>query len=151
MSSHYATLNVPETATASEVRAAYRKLSLKYHPDRNLGDKDAESRFKEISAAYDVLSDERQRERYDLDHQLGRYRIHENPFRSKSEAMPVFFGEFVGTPFQFFGNFNGTLKRRRGRKHGRHIQIMSGVDIQITPTFGGIDVEFQFDLWRKRK
>jgi len=61
----YDTLGVSRTATADEVKKAYRKLAAKHHPDRNPGDKEAEAKFKEVSAAYEVLSDATKRERYD--------------------------------------------------------------------------------------
>ncbi len=61
----YETLGVSRAATADEVKKAYRKLAAKHHPDRNPGDKDAEAKFKEVSAAYEVLSDAKKRERYD--------------------------------------------------------------------------------------
>jgi DnaJ-class molecular chaperone len=62
---HYEALGVPRGATAAEIKSAYRKLAKKYHPDFNPGKKDAEDRFKEISQAYDVLSDEEKRKKYD--------------------------------------------------------------------------------------
>ena len=61
----YASLGVAKTATHDEIKAAYRKLALKYHPDRNPGNKEAEEKFKEISHAYDTLSDEKKRKQYD--------------------------------------------------------------------------------------
>ncbi|MCM8528581.1 MAG: molecular chaperone DnaJ, partial [Lentisphaeraceae bacterium] len=61
----YETLGVSKDSTQSEIKKAYRKLALKYHPDKNQGDKEAESKFKEISAAYEVLSDENKRSKYD--------------------------------------------------------------------------------------
>jgi molecular chaperone DnaJ len=62
---YYKVLGVSKTATPEEVKKAYRKLARKYHPDANKGDADAENRFKEISEAYDVLSDEKRRKEYD--------------------------------------------------------------------------------------
>ena len=61
----YRTLGVARTATEKEVKAAYRKAARKYHPDVNPDNKDAESRFKEINAAYEVLSDADKRKKYD--------------------------------------------------------------------------------------
>jgi len=61
----YDVLGVSKTATAEEIQKAYRKLSKKYHPDRNPGDKQAETRFKEIQNAYDVLSDPKKKAMYD--------------------------------------------------------------------------------------
>jgi molecular chaperone DnaJ len=62
---YYAALGVPKNATASEIKKAYRKLAQQHHPDTRQGDADAEDRFKEISAAYDVLGDEERRKAYD--------------------------------------------------------------------------------------
>ena len=63
---HYETLKVSSSATVDEIRKAYRRAALKLHPDRNPGDKDAERQFKEISAAYTVLTDLRKRRDYDI-------------------------------------------------------------------------------------
>lgn len=62
---YYELLGVVRTAPTEEIRAAYRKLALKYHPDRNPNDKEAERKFKEISEAYDILSDDQKRRLYD--------------------------------------------------------------------------------------
>src|SRR6266700_4451802 len=62
---YYKTLGVPKTATAAEIKKAYRELARKYHPDANKGSTDAEERFKEITESYNVLSDEKQRKEYD--------------------------------------------------------------------------------------
>lgn len=61
----YEVLGVPRSATTDEIKAAYRKLALKYHPDRNPGNKEAEEKFKEAAEAYEVLSDEKKRKTYD--------------------------------------------------------------------------------------
>src|SRR3954451_10065797 len=64
-SSLYEALGVPKNASADEIKKAYRKLVRQYHPDKNPGDAAAETRFKEIQHAYDVLSDQEKRRQYD--------------------------------------------------------------------------------------
>ena len=68
----YYLLGIPETANAEEIKKAYRKLSLKYHPDRNPGQPDMVSKFQKINEAYEVLGDEQKREEYDM--------MNKNPF-----------------------------------------------------------------------
>ncbi|MGW8194921.1 MAG: DnaJ C-terminal domain-containing protein [Desulforhopalus sp.] len=63
---YYKTLGVKKSCSQSEIKKAYRKLALKFHPDKNKGDKDAEAKFKEISEAYAVLSDPEKKKQYDL-------------------------------------------------------------------------------------
>src|SRR5579862_6786245 len=62
---YYSTLGVAKTATAKEIKAAYRKLARKHHPDVNPGDKSAEVKIKELNEAYEVLSDADKRKKYD--------------------------------------------------------------------------------------
>jgi molecular chaperone DnaJ len=72
---YYKTLGVAKTAKPAEVKAAYRKLARKYHPDANKGDAQAEEKFKEISEAYSVLSDEKHRKEYDEARSFGGFRV----------------------------------------------------------------------------
>jgi len=62
---YYEILCVERTASGEEIKRSYRKLAMKYHPDRNPGDTDAEAKFKECAEAYEVLSDQAKRQRYD--------------------------------------------------------------------------------------
>ena len=73
MSNYYETLGVAKTATADEIKKAYRTLAFKYHPDRNPGNAEAEEKFKQISAAYDVLGDEAKRRQYDMGYSTDSY------------------------------------------------------------------------------
>ena len=62
---YYEILEIEKTATPDEIKSAYRKMAMKYHPDRNPGNKEAEDKFKECAEAYEVLSDEQKRRQYD--------------------------------------------------------------------------------------
>ena len=63
---YYELLEVSRDANGDEIKKSYRRLAMKYHPDRNPGNKEAEAKFKEINEAYDVLKDEQKRAAYDL-------------------------------------------------------------------------------------
>lgn len=62
---YYETLGIPKTASSDEIKKAYKKMAMKYHPDRNKGSKDAEEKFKSVNEAYQVLSDEKKKKNYD--------------------------------------------------------------------------------------
>ena len=99
---YYATLGLKKTATAEEVRKAFRKLARKYHPDVNPGDHKAEERFKEISEANDILSDPKKRKIYD---QLGFYSDNIDPKAAESYAQSGG-GPGGGAPFGGFGGYS---------------------------------------------
>src|SRR5271156_809986 len=80
---YYGTLGVKKTATADDIRKAFRKLARKYHPDVNPGDKKAEEKFKEISEANDVLSEPKKRKIYD---QVGFYSDNIDPATAEAYA-----------------------------------------------------------------
>ncbi|MDE1162101.1 MAG: J domain-containing protein [Acidobacteriaceae bacterium] len=109
---YYGTLGIKKTATAEEIRKAFRKLARKYHPDVNPGDKKAEEKFKELSEANDVLSDEKKRKVYD---QLGFYSDNIDPAAAEAYARGGgqaggggARGSQGGVPFDFGGfDFSG--------------------------------------------
>ncbi|HSX03331.1 MAG TPA: molecular chaperone DnaJ [Rhabdochlamydiaceae bacterium] len=104
MTDYYSTLGVSRSATQDEIKKAYRKNALKYHPDKNPGDKEAERKFKEISEAYEVLSSEEKRKIYDqygADALKGAAGMGGGPggahgFSSMEEALRTFMGAFGG-------------------------------------------------------
>jgi molecular chaperone DnaJ len=90
---YYGTLGVKKTATADDIRKAFRKAARKYHPDVNPGDKKAEEKFKEISEANDVLSDDKKRKIYD---QFGFYSDNIDPAAAEAAARGGYGGGFTG-------------------------------------------------------
>jgi len=109
---YYRTLNVPKNASAEEIKKAYRQMALKYHPDRNAGNKEAEDNFKEAAEAYEVLSDEQKRKLYD---QYGIAGLKGTNFHGFNSYEDVFssFGDIFEDLFGF-GSSNGRGGRTRG-------------------------------------
>ena len=95
MQNYYETLGIPKTATEAEIKKAYRKLAMQYHPDRNQGDKTAEEKFKQINEAYAVLSDTPKRQQYDT---YGDQRFHQ-----QYSSEDIFRGTDFGSIFEEMG------------------------------------------------
>jgi curved DNA-binding protein len=92
---YYKVLGVEKKATAAEIKKAYRKLALKYHPDKNQGNKEAEEKFKQISEAYAVLSDDEKRQQYDTYGSEG--------FQQRYSQEDIFRGADLGDILREFG------------------------------------------------
>jgi molecular chaperone DnaJ len=111
---YYEVLGVNRQANAAELKTAYRKLALQYHPDRNPGDAVAEDRFKEASEAYEVLSDPEKRARYDRFGHAG------NVFEGFGGFNPSSINDVLG---EIFGDiFGGGRTRRGGRNRGADLR-----------------------------
>lgn len=110
---YYDILEVSKDASNEEIKKSYRKLAMKYHPDRNSGDKESEEKFKEISEAFDVLSDPDKKARYD---RFGSADGGGNPFGGGSPFEDIF-GDI-------FGSFN-----RRGPKKGSDLRVKVTVNL----------------------
>ncbi|HTV05188.1 MAG TPA: J domain-containing protein [Acidobacteriaceae bacterium] len=161
---YYAILGVKKTATPEDIRKAFRKLARKYHPDVNPGDKKAEEKFKEISEANDILSDEKKRKIYD---QLGFYSDQIDPAQAEAAAragyghagghagqgVPFDFGGF---DFSDFANQQGAGARQQAGTSGGwggFRDIFSGIFTQggreQQGPQAGTDLEYQVpvDFW----
>lgn len=137
---YYEVLGVSKTASADEIKKAYRKLALKYHPDRNKGNKEAEDQFKEAAEAYAVLSDQQKRAQYDqFGHSLGGggfqgFEGFENAFQG--------FGDIFGDLFEDF--FGGSSRRGQGRGGIRGADLEYSVEIDLEDVMTGKEISIEF-------
>jgi molecular chaperone DnaJ len=129
---YYEVLGVTRSASAEEIKKAYRKMALKYHPDKNPGDKDAEEKFKEAAEAYDVLSNPDKKNRYDQFGHAGMSNSAGGGFSGHGFSMEdIFsqFGDIFGGHFSgAFGNFGGFGSSSRG---GRRVNRGSDIRIRV--------------------
>src|SRR5919107_4371830 len=135
---YYEVLGVGREATEEDLKKAYRRQAMKYHPDRNQSDKDAEARFKEVNEAYDVLKDAEKRAAYD--------RYGHAAF-DQAGAGAGGFGGFGGggNPFgagfedifeEMFGRFGGGQRGGRRQASGRGADLCTMVEISLEEAFG---------------
>jgi molecular chaperone DnaJ len=150
----YQVLGVDKKASAEELKKAYRKLAMQYHPDKNAGNKDAESRFKEISEAYDVLKDAQKRAAYDrfghgaFDMGAGRG----GPTGAGGPGAGGFggFGGFSDIFEEMFGDFMGGQQGGRGGGEGarRGADLSYEMDISLEDAFAGKETPIKVASWQ---
>ncbi|MDF1617664.1 J domain-containing protein, partial [Petrocella sp. FN5] len=148
---YYDTLGVSKTATPSEIRKAYRKLAKEYHPDSSHNQGKTDERFKEISEAYDVLGDEKKREKYDQlgqdfnqhsydDFDPGQYgfesRSYSNVDGDYSDFFKMFFGDDIFSGFGGRSNYRGNMRQK-----GNNIEATLKINVReaalgVEKTFG---------------
>ena len=134
---YYEVLGVSKSADATEIKKAYRKLALKYHPDKNPGDKEAEEKFKEAAEAYDVLSNEEKRHRYDQFGYAGVAGAGQGGFGGGMSMDDIFsqFGDIFGSfgGFSGFGGFGGGRGSRRVNR-GTNLRVKVKMSLQEIAT-----------------
>ena len=134
---YYEVLGVSKSPDATEIKKAYRKLALKYHPDKNPGDKEAEEKFKEAAEAYDVLSNEEKKRRYDQFGHAGVGGAGQGGFGGGMSMDDIFsqFGDIFGSfgGFSGFGGFGGGRSARRVNR-GTNLRVKVKMHLQEIAT-----------------
>lgn len=146
---YYEVLGVSKTATPDEIKKAYRKLAIKYHPDKNQGDKAAEEKFKEAAEAYEVLSNDEKRQKYDqFGHAMGPQGFggggqYYSGGGMSMEDIFAQFGDIFGGHFNFGGGFGGatggrsTRRQQKPQRRGSDLRIT--VKLTLADILNGVD------------
>lgn len=147
---YYEVLSVTKTADGDEIKRAYRRMAMKYHPDRNPGDKDAEEKFKECAEAYEVLSDDTKRKIYDqyghegLRRGTGGTAAHDFS-RMNVEDIFSMFNDIFGGGGGGFGGFGGGRARAPGRRGmARGYDLETEVEIDLKGSLTGVETDVEF-------
>ncbi|MDP5023312.1 MAG: molecular chaperone DnaJ [Burkholderiaceae bacterium] len=139
----YEVLGVPKNASDDEIKKAYRKLAMKWHPDRNQGDASAESKFKEVKEAYEMLSDAEKRGAYD---QYGHAGV--DPNMRGGAGGPGGFGDAFG---EIFGDIFGGGRRGGGGGGGRQVfrgnDLSYAMDITLEEAAAGKESQIRIPSW----
>jgi molecular chaperone DnaJ len=136
MNNYYDILGVGKDASQNEIKSAYRKLALKYHPDRNPGDKDSEDHFKKINDAYSCLGNSEKRTNYDR-------------FGTAEGAGPGFATGFGDIFEDIFGDFFGTFTGRRTQRSTRGSDLRYDLDITLEEAASSTEKIISIPRWEK--
>ena len=140
---YYEVLGVQKNSTKDDVKKAYRKLAIQYHPDKNPGDKSAEEKFKEATEAYEVLADDQKRQAYD---QFGFAGVegmggaHSGDFSQTFRGFEDLFGDFSG----FFDSLFGGTRNRGGGGPRQGSNLRYDIEIPFKDAVFGTKVEIQY-------
>jgi molecular chaperone DnaJ len=144
---YYEILGVSKEATKEEIKKAYRKQALKYHPDKNPGDKKSEENFKEAAEAYEVLSSEEKKARYDRYGHAGMGNSGSN-FGGQNMTMDdIFssFGDIFGDAFGGFGGFGGS--RRGGKRINKGSNLRVKVKLTLSEIAAGAEKKIKVNKY----
>ncbi|HYE71354.1 MAG TPA: molecular chaperone DnaJ [Aquabacterium sp.] len=144
---YYEVLGVPKNASEEEIKKAYRKLAMKFHPDRNQGDaaKEAEAKFKEAKEAYEMLSDAEKRAAYD---QYGHAGVDPN---MRGGAGPEGFGGFAEAFGDIFGDIFGQQRAGGGARGGRQVyrgnDLSYAMEVSLEEAAAGKEAQIRIPTW----
>ena len=144
---YYEVLGVDKGAAKDEIKKAYRKLAIMYHPDKNSGNKEAEDKFKEATEAYEVLSDDSKRQAYDqfgfagVDGMGAGAHDYSSVFRDFEDI----FGDFSGIFDSFFGSSGGRGRSGRSQNIPRGADLRYNLDVSFKDAVFGTKVEIAFN------
>jgi molecular chaperone DnaJ len=144
---YYEVLGVEKGASTDDIKRAYRRLAIKYHPDKNPGNKEAEEKFKECAEAYEVLSNEEKRKRYDqYGHEgLKGFGVHDYSHMNAQDIGDMFgdmFGDIFGDIFGGGGRRGGRAGGRRGASRGYDLE--TAVELTLEEVASGTEKTIEF-------
>ena len=138
---YYTLLNVAKDATQEELKKAYRKLAVQWHPDKNKDDPEAEEKFKEISEAYAILSDQEKRSKYD---QFGHAAFENTGHRPQSHSNPFdMFNSFFGGGGG--GQFSDMFGQRPNNKKSTGASLRIDLEVTLQEIITGVDRELRYE------
>ncbi|HAI13093.1 MAG TPA: molecular chaperone DnaJ [Phycisphaerales bacterium] len=142
---YYEILGIGKTASQDDIKRSYRKLAMKFHPDRNPDNKEAEEKFKEAAEAYEVLSDDQKRARYDQYGHAGLRGSAGHDFNSMN-ANDIFdmFGDIFGDMFGGGGGGRGRGRGGGGRRPQRGYDLQTETEITLEQVLSGTEREIEF-------
>jgi molecular chaperone DnaJ len=146
---YYEILGVSKNASKDEIKKAYRKQALKFHPDKNPGDKSSEEKFKEAAEAYEILSNDEKKSRYDRYGHAG-LGSSGNGFSGAGMTMEdIFssFGDIFGDAFGGFGGFGSSSGGRRGRRVNKGSNLRVKVKLNLNEIASGIEKKIKVNKY----